>query len=89
MLGIQTKRRFMKVLKFYADWCQPCKMLSKTLEDVETDVEFEDIDIDEQMDLAKQYGVRGVPTMVMLNDGVEVKRVSGYMSKEKLEEWLK
>lgn len=79
----------MRVLKFYADWCQPCKMLSKTLEDVETDVEFEDIDIDEQMDLAKQYGVRGVPTMVMLNDGVEVKRVSGYMSKEKLEEWLK
>ena len=78
----------MKVLKFYADWCQPCKMLSKTLEDVETDVEFEDIDIDEQMDLAKQYGVRGVPTMVMLNDGVEVKRVSGYMTKEKLEEWL-
>jgi thioredoxin 1 len=77
-----------KVLKFYADWCGPCKMLSKTLEDVQTNVMIEEIDIDENMNLAKEYGIRGVPTMVMLDDNVEVKRITGATTKEKLEEWL-
>lgn len=73
-----------KVLKFQADWCQPCKMLTRTLEDLKTDIPIEVVDIDENRDLAVTYGVRGVPTMIMLDNGVEVKRKVGMMSESDL-----
>lgn len=78
-----------KVLKFQADWCSPCKALSKLLEEVETDVIIETVDIDKNPKIAREYGIRGVPTMVMTDDGVEVKRISGCPMKAELEEWLK
>ena len=78
----------MKVLRFTASWCQPCKMLAKTLEDVETRIPIEVIDIDESRELATQYGIRGVPTLVMIDGDVEVKRVSGMLMKNQLTEWL-
>ena len=55
-----------KVLKFSASWCGPCKMLSKVLSTIETDVEIEEIDVDTNRELAIVYKVRGVPLMVML-----------------------
>lgn len=71
----------MKLLKFYADWCQPCKMLTKTLEDIELPFPVVQIDIDADMDTAITYGVRGVPTMILVDDNnAEVKRASGYMN---------
>jgi len=78
----------MKVLRFTASWCQPCKMLEKTLEDVETQIPIEVIDIDENQGLAMDYGIRGVPTLVMLDGDIEVKRVSGMLMKNQLTEWL-
>lgn len=77
-----------KVLKFYADWCQPCKILSKTLEDIKTEVVFEEINIDEKPEVTRQYDVRGVPTMIMVEDDVVVKRMSGSRTKQELEKWL-
>jgi len=78
----------MKVLRFTASWCQPCKMLEKTLEDVETQIPIEVIDIDENRQVAIDYGIRGVPTLVMIDGDVEVKRVSGMLMKNQLTEWL-
>jgi thioredoxin 1 len=63
-------------------------MLAKTLEDVETQIPIEVIDIDENQELAMDYGIRGVPTLVMLDGDVEVKRVSGMLMKNQLVEWL-
>ena len=83
-----VKDKKMKVLRFTASWCQPCKMLAKTLEDVETQIPIEVIDIDENQGLAMDYGIRGVPTLVMLDGDVEVKRVSGMLMKNQLTEWL-
>jgi len=77
-----------KVLKFSASWCGPCKMLSKTIEDLKTEVPIEDIDIDEQSELAVQYGIRGVPTLVMVDENVEIKRSVGNLTKSQLETWL-
>ena len=84
----------MKVYKFYAEWCQPCKMLSKVIEDakdkIDPSVELIEFDIDAEMMTAVNYNVRGVPTMVIVDDaGKEIKRQSGYMNEEKLLEFLK
>ena len=77
-----------KILRFTASWCQPCKMLAKTLEGIPTDYPIEVIDIDENQELSIQYGVRGVPTLVMLQDDVETKRVVGMQTEGFLKDWL-
>ena len=58
----------MKLIKFYAEWCQPCKMLSRIMEDIDLGVPIENIDIDKNMDIAMQYGVRGVPMLVLVDE---------------------
>ena len=70
-----------EVLKFSATWCGPCKMLSKTLEGVEG---ITNVDIDTQMDLAKEHKVRSVPVIVFKVDDKEVHRTVGAISKEKI-----
>jgi len=65
-----------EVLKFSATWCGPCRVLSSTLKDVEG---ITNIDIDKDMETARKYGVRSVPLLVFLKDGVEVHRKSGNM----------
>ena len=77
-----------KVLRFTASWCQPCKGLAMNLASVETEVPIEVIDIDYQPDLTKQYMVRGVPTLVMLEDDKEIRRFSGMKSTKELQEWI-
>ena len=77
-----------RVIKFSASWCQPCKNLSKVIEDVESDIPISEIDIDDKPELAQEFGIRGVPTLIMLEENVEVKRRSGSMSKGELEAWL-
>lgn len=77
-----------KVLRFTASWCQPCKMLAKNLESVNTKTEIEVVDIDEKQDMAREYNIRGVPTLVMLEDGKETKRQVGVPSLKQLEDWL-
>ena len=77
-----------KVLRFTASWCNPCKMLAATLEDINTPIPIEVIDIDEKQDLAIEYGVRGVPTLVMLDENVEVKRQTGVTTSKQLEAWF-
>jgi thioredoxin 1 len=82
----------MKALKFEASWCQPCKMMTRIMEDASEQITIpvEKIDIDENMELAKQYGIRGVPTLVLVDDaGVEIKRQSGVMMEAQLLEFLK
>lgn len=78
-----------KVLRFTATWCQPCKALAKIIEDINTTVPIEVIDIDENQELAVKYNIRGVPTLVMLDENnKEVKRMMGTKAKNLLEEFL-
>jgi thioredoxin 1 len=77
-----------KVIRFTASWCQPCKMLAKTLEDVQTNLPIEVVDIDEQSDVAIEYGIRGVPTLVMVDENNVLKRSVGMKSSKELQEWF-
>ena len=79
----------MKVIKFSASWCGPCKMLARNLEDITTNIPIENVDIDENQDAAMEYGVRGVPTMIMLDENNnEIKRMVGMQSLKVLEDWF-
>lgn len=79
----------MKILKFQAEWCGPCKMLSKTLEGYD-EIEIQEIDIDADQEVAIRYSIRGVPTLVLLDDnGVEVRRKSGMMMFNDFEKFVK
>ena len=77
-----------KVLKFSASWCGPCKMLAKTISTIESPIEIEEVDVDQNRSLAEQYKVRGVPTLVMIEDDNEIKRKVGALSKDELLNWL-
>lgn len=66
-----------KYLYFSAPWCGPCKTLGPTMEKVSDVVAVRKINVDEESDLAIEYNVRNVPTVVLLDDEKEVKRFVG------------
>jgi thioredoxin 1 len=73
-----------EVKKFYGEWCVPCKLLTPVINEIKGEmpnVKFTDVDVDENGDLASKYGVRGVPTVVIEKDGIEVKRFVGVQQK--------
>ena len=78
----------MNILKFFGSWCNPCKALSKSLEDA--GIEHQSIDVDENEELTEKYNVRSVPTIVILDkDDNEIGRFIGSRTKEQLLEELK
>lgn len=78
-----------ELLKFQATWCGPCKMLSKVMEGEDLNVPVREIDIDAERDTAVKYGIRGVPTLILVDEnGVEIKRQSGVMMINELRTWL-
>lgn len=78
------------VLYFTAVWCGPCKMFKPTVQAVsaELGVGINYIDVDQQKELAQQYGISSVPTIIVENNGNVVYRSSGVMSKPQLTQVL-
>lgn len=75
----------LKLFKFSANWCGPCKTLKPIWEDIKNntkDVEFEEIDIDKDPDLAVEFKITSIPTIVYLKDEVEANRVVGLVKKD-------
>jgi thioredoxin 1 len=73
---------------FYADWCGPCKTQDPILEDLEEtyeDISFEKINVDEQQDVANEYQVRSLPTLIVENDDGVVERFVGVTQAEDIE----
>lgn len=79
-----------KVYRFTASWCQPCKAMAKILEGANTgNIPIEVVDIDVFPDVAAEYRIRSVPTLVMVNeDGQALKTIVGVKSETILKEWL-
>lgn len=84
----ETEKK-VKVLRFTATWCQPCKSLEAMLDTTQTKMIINKIDIDEDNETPFAFGVRSVPTMVKLDENNNViSRITGVPTKEKLMEFL-
>lgn len=79
------------LVDFYASWCGPCKMLSPVIEEIAEecpDVVVGKINVDESVDLASQYGVVSIPTLIVFKDGKEYSRQVGFIPKDDILEML-
>lgn len=75
------------IVDFFATWCGPCKMLGPVLESLDN-VEVLKIDVDECPNLAKEYGIMSVPTLMLFRNGDLKAKSSGFMPKDALETWI-
>lgn len=79
------------MVDFWAPWCAPCRMLSPVVDQVAEEtagVKVGKVNIDEEMDLAVQYGVQSIPCIVVFKDGKEVNRSVGVVPKAKLQQLI-
>ncbi|RDY27213.1 thioredoxin [Romboutsia weinsteinii] len=76
------------IVDFFATWCGPCKMLAPVFEDLSSEMEgqskFFKVDIDQSLDLAREYQVTTVPTMIIFKDGEKVDSLVGFIPKENI-----
>ena len=80
----------MKILKFYSDWCDTCKMLSSTIDSIKEEIPFEieDVDAINNTVMAKKYNIRGVPTIIIIDGEAEVKRHIGNMTADQIKAFV-
>ena len=78
------------LVDFFATWCGPCKMLSLVMEKLDKKgiIPIIKVDIDEEQALAEKFGITAVPTLIIFENGKEVKRQTGFMSEDELENWV-
>ena len=76
------------LVDFYADWCGPCKMLAPELEKVDSELSVVKVNVDEYEDIAREYGVMSIPTLIMFENGKPVKQTIGFMDKKKIESFI-
>ncbi len=80
------------MLDFYADWCGPCNMVAPLVAELaeeNPDCCIGKVNVDDEPDLASQFGVTTIPTLVILNRGEVVRKSIGALPKEKLVAFLK
>lgn len=80
------------LVDFFATWCGPCRMLSPILESVAEDyedkVKFVKLDVDDAPEIAKDYSVMSIPTLILFKNGEETAKTVGALGAEALEEWI-
>ncbi|MEQ8400768.1 MAG: thioredoxin [Roseitalea porphyridii] len=81
------------VVDFWAEWCGPCKMIAPALEELSGEmdgkVKIAKVNIDENPQIAAQYGIRSIPTLYMFKGGEVVDQMIGAVPKSKLSDWMK
>lgn len=76
------------LVDFWAEWCGPCRALAPKLEEISEElsgkIEVVKINIDENPEAPRKYGVRGIPTMILFKEGKEVDQIVGNQPKENI-----
>ena len=76
------------LVDFYADWCGPCQMMGPVIEEIAEELKEKakvgKINVDENPDIALEYNVMSIPTLIIFKDGKEIKRFVGVTDKEEL-----
>lgn len=75
----------MKLMKFFATWCGPCKLMAPVVDEFVAaypELEYEAVDIDQGDELARKYGIMSVPTVLLLDGEQELVRVPGFLPKQ-------
>ncbi|MCC3868874.1 thioredoxin [Terrisporobacter mayombei] len=74
------------VVDFFATWCGPCKMLAPIFEELSNEMEektqFIKVDVDQSVDIAREYGVQSIPTMAIIKNGQPVETMVGFLPKD-------
>ena len=72
------------VLYFTAEWCNPCQRTRPVAEELKRDgvIDFIFVDADAELELIEKFGIKSIPTYVLLKDGLEVKRMNGAKTKQ-------
>lgn len=95
---IKSEKEFDEVIKkdkvvidFYAEWCGPCKMLSPILDKVSKELNLDTykVNVDEVEDVARQYGIMSIPTVMIFEKGKMTKKNVGFMDDAELREFVK
>ena len=73
-----------KILYFSAAWCGPCKMLGPIMESLSGQINYEKIDVDSNQDLSIKYGVRNIPTLVLVENEEAVRKLTGLQQKDQI-----
>ncbi len=80
------------LVDFWAEWCGPCKQLAPRIEELaeeyDGEVKFVKVDVDNNQELAGQFGVRSIPTLMIFQEGEKVERIVGSVPKERIREEL-
>lgn len=90
--SVTSPENKISLVDFSATWCGPCKMLDpvlkKVAEDIGDKVDFYHIDVDESPEASSQFGIRGVPTMIVFHQGQEIDRMVGFRDRNALQRQL-
>ncbi len=76
---------------FTADWCQPCKKTRPIVEELNRDQStagFQIIDVDDNADLVKSFNIGSIPTFILFENGIEIKRITGSQTRDQLKEFI-
>jgi thioredoxin 1 len=98
MIEITTKNLDKEIIKskntaiidFWAEWCMPCKMMTPIFEELSkfygARLKFAKVNTEENQEIATQFGISGIPTLLIFNKGEVIDRIVGFTSKEELKE---